>query len=120
MEKPIILVTGQHGQVGSELKVLAREMAEFDFVFTDVMELDIADADKVNAFFRQYKPAICINTAAYTAVDKAETEREIAYKINATSVGHLAENCAKINSSLIHISTDYVFDGTADKPYTEE
>jgi dTDP-4-dehydrorhamnose reductase len=120
MEKPIILVTGQHGQVGNELKILANNFKEFDFAFTDVQELDIADAEKVNHFFNEYKPVICINTAAYTAVDKAETEREIAFKINATAVGHLAENCARTNARLIHISTDYVFDGTADKPYTEE
>jgi dTDP-4-dehydrorhamnose reductase len=119
MEKPIILVTGQHGQLGSELKILADNYQEVNFVFTDVKELDIADAEKVNRFFNEYKPAICINTAAYTAVDKAETEREIAYKINATAVGHLAENCAKTNSKLIQISTDYVFDGTTNKPYTE-
>ncbi|MCW3106115.1 MAG: dTDP-4-dehydrorhamnose reductase [Segetibacter sp.] len=120
MAKPIVLVTGQNGQLGNELKVLSKEYPQFDFVFTDVLELDIADAAKVNDFFQQYKPAICINAAAYTAVDKAETDKKLALKINADAVGNLAENCAKINARFIHVSTDYVFDGTATTPYTED
>lgn len=120
MSKPIVLVTGQNGQLGNELKVLAEQYAQYDYVFTDVMELDITNAQKVNAFFEQHKPAFCINAAAYTAVDKAETDKELALKINAEAVGNLAENCAKINTRFIHVSTDYVFDGTASTPYTED
>lgn len=120
MPKPIILITGQHGQLGNELKVLSANYLQYDYIFTDVGELDITDAQKVSEFFDQYKPAICINAAAYTAVDKAETDKDLALKINAYAVGSLAENCHKINSKFIHISTDYVFDGTASSPYTED
>lgn len=118
--KPIVLVTGQNGQLGNELKVVAKEYPQFDYVFTDVVELDITDAAKVRQFFEQYKPAICINAAAYTAVDKAETDQALALKINAEAVGNLAENCAKVHARFIHVSTDYVFDGTATTPYTED
>lgn len=120
MAKPIILVTGQNGQLGSELKILSEKYSQFNYVFTDVLELDITDEEKVRQYFKQHKPAICINAAAYTAVDKAETERELTLKINATAVGYLAEICAAINARFIHISTDYVFDGTAATPYTED
>lgn len=119
MSKPIILVTGQNGQLGNELKVLSKGFPQYDFAFTDVAELDITDSEKVNAFFTNYKPAICINAAAYTAVDKAETDRELALKINGCAVGNLAANCSKMNTRFIHISTDYVFDGTATRPYVE-
>lgn len=120
MAKPIVLVTGQNGQLGNELKILAGRYPQFDYVFTDVAELDITDSEKVNAFFMEHKPAICINAAAYTAVDKAETEKELALKINADAVGNLAENCAKTKAKFIHVSTDYVFDGTASSPYKED
>lgn len=119
MSKPVILVTGQNGQLGNELKVLSKNYSQYDYVFTDVGELDITDAAKVAEFFLRYKPVICINAAAYTAVDKAETDRELALKINAHAVGNLADNCNKINTRFIHISTDYVFDGTATTPYSE-
>lgn len=120
MAKPLVLVTGQNGQLGNELKLLAGEYNQFDYIFTDVMELDIADAIKVTHFFTEHKPSFCINAAAYTAVDKAETEKEITLKINAEAVGNLAENCARLNARLVHVSTDYVFDGTANSPYTED
>ncbi len=120
MPKPIILVTGQNGQLGNELKVLSKNFPQYDFAFTDVAELDITNAKKVHDYFNNYKPAICINAAAYTAVDKAETDRELALQINAYAVGNLAEKCRKINTRFIHISTDYVFDGTANTPYTED
>ena len=120
MSNPIILVTGQNGQLGNELKVLSKTYPQYDFVFTDVAELDITDSAKVDQFFNTYKPAICINAAAYTAVDKAETDRELALNINAYAVANLAENCRKLNTRFIHVSTDYVFDGTATSPYTED
>lgn len=120
MPKPTVLITGQKGQLGNELKVLSAKYPQYDFVFTDVEELDITDAEKVNEFFTLYKPAICINAAAYTAVDKAETDKDVALKINAYAVGNLAENCSKIKTKFIHISTDYVFDGTANSPYKED
>ena len=120
MAKPIVLVTGQNGQLGSELKLLSKQNDQYDYVFTDVAELDITDAEKVAFFFEKYKPAVCINAAAYTAVDKAETEKELALKINAEAAGILAENCAKVSARFIHVSTDYVFDGTASTPYGED
>lgn len=119
MSASIILVTGQNGQLGNELKVLSKTFPQYEYVFTDADELDITDAEKVDEYFRNYKPVICINAAAYTAVDKAETDRELALKINARAVGNLAENCRKLNTRFIHISTDYVFDGTAAIPYNE-
>lgn len=120
MSASIILVTGQNGQLGNELKVLSKTFPQYEYVFTDADELDITDAEKVDEYFRNYKPVICINAAAYTAVDKAETDRELALKINARAVGNLAENCRKLNTRFIHISTDYVFDGTAAIPYNED
>ena len=120
MSKPAVLITGQYGQLGNELKLLSAKYPQYDYVFTDVDELDITNEEKVNEFFNQYKPVICINAAAYTAVDKAETDKELALKINAYAVGNLAENCNKLHAKFIHISTDYVFDGTASIPYTED
>src|SRR4051812_9678503 len=97
MAKPTILITGQNGQLGNELKVLSAKFPEYEYVFTDVAELDITDAEKVNEFFSTYKPAICINAAAYTAVDRAETDKELALSINGHAVGNLAENCNRSN-----------------------
>lgn len=115
-----ILVTGKNGQLGSELQLIATNYSSFEFIFTDVAELDITDLDRVNAFFQQHQPAICINAAAYTAVDKAESEQELALQINARAVGNLAMNCKKYGARFIHISTDYVFDGNAKSPYKED
>ncbi len=120
MSKPVVLVTGQNGQLGNELKVIAGNYTEFDFHFTDVAEMDITDGKMVRSVFEEYKPVICINTAAYTAVDKAETERDLAMKINATAVGILAENCKRSSTRFIQVSTDYVFDGNGTSPYTED
>jgi dTDP-4-dehydrorhamnose reductase len=120
MAKPFILVTGQNGQLGNELKTLSRKYAQYDYVFTDVAEMDITNEQKVGDFFEKYTPEICINAAAYTAVDKAENDKELALKINAGAVGILAANCSKVNAKFIHVSTDYVFDGTATSPYTED
>ncbi len=120
MSKPIILLTGKNGQLGNELQLLAIQYPQYHFEFTDVEELDITDKEKVDIFFAENKPIACINAAAYTAVDKAETDRELSMKINADAVGILAENCNKYGTRFIHISTDYVFDGTATQPYNEE
>jgi dTDP-4-dehydrorhamnose reductase len=120
MINPLILVTGQNGQLGNELRVLSATFPDFDFIFTDVQELDISNAKEVNHFFDRYKPAICINAAAYTAVDKAETECDLALKINAEAVGTLAANCARVGARLLHVSTDYVYDGNGTVPYLED
>ena len=118
--RPLILVTGKNGQVGNELVKLSAQYPQFDYEFTDVAELDITNAELVGNFFAERKPMCCINAAAYTAVDKAETDQALALKINAEAVGILAENCAKVGAQFIHISTDYVYDGLATTPYLED
>ena len=115
-----ILVTGANGQLGSELRILAHEHPGFTFIFTDVAELDITVENDIDMFVRDDKPDAIINCAAYTAVDKAEQEDSLAFLINATAVGNLARVASKINAVLIHISTDYVFDGKGYKPYMED
>ena len=118
--KPItILVTGANGQLGNELHVLAPLFTDCVFLFVTKEELNIADAAALENYFRAHSIDYCINCAAYTAVDKAEVEKEQAFLINADAVGTLARVCNKINTQLIHISTDYVFDGTAKQPYKE-
>ncbi len=120
MSNPVILVTGANGQLGKELQVLAELYDDHDFVFAGKEGLPIQDAGAVNAYFAEYDPGYCINCAAYTAVDKAETEEEIAYAVNATGVANLARACFDAGTKFIHISTDYVFDGKSPVPYTED
>ena len=119
MSRPIILVTGSHGQVGSELNVLSVQYAGYDFLFVDKDHLSIDDPAAVDSYFQQHKPNWCLNCAAYTAVDRAETEKETAMRVNADAVGFLAAACHRYNTRFIHISTDYVFSGTATVPYKE-
>ena len=114
-----ILVTGSKGQLGSELKKIANKNQSNDWFFTDVEELDITSSSAVTDFFISNSINICFNCAAYTAVDKAEDEPELANKINAEAVRNLADACLKTNAILVHISTDYVFDGENFKPYEE-
>ena len=112
-----ILVTGANGQLGNECRTLAESITNAEFVFTDVAELSITDSKSVEEIFSKNKFDYCINAAAYTAVDLAETETELAQLINATAVGYLADACRKNNCRLIHVSTDYVFDGTNEIGY---
>jgi len=114
-----ILVTGSHGQLGNELQKIAKKNQSMDWFFTDVNDLDITSVFEVNNFFVSNHINICINCAAYTAVDKAEDEPEFANRINADAVRNLADACLQANALLIHISTDYVFDGENYKPYEE-
>ncbi|RAI99886.1 dTDP-4-dehydrorhamnose reductase [Chitinophaga skermanii] len=114
-----ILVTGGYGQLGQTFQALAGRYPQYNFTFTDVEQLDITNQDAVNAFLAGGQFAYLINCAAYTAVDKAETEEEIAFKLNFEATLYLAEACAANNTQLIHVSTDYVFDGKANKPYKE-
>ena len=114
-----ILITGAYGQLGNELNVLSNQYPEWQFLFTDADTLDITDENAVELFFQTHLPGVVINCAAYTAVDKAETDTETAWKINALAPGILARAAKKTDSKLIHISTDYVFDGTACQPLTE-
>ncbi|MCF8179210.1 MAG: dTDP-4-dehydrorhamnose reductase [Sulfuritalea sp.] len=112
-----ILLTGSHGQLGRELK---RSLASLgDLVACDHQQLDLSDPDMLRSTVRSVAPALIVNAAAYTAVDKAETETEMAHAINAAAPGILAEEAAKLGARLIHYSTDYVFDGVKAAPYTE-
>jgi len=114
-----ILVTGSNGQVGSELRELAKEY-DYTFFFTDRESLDITKKEDIHNFVTQNNINVIINAAAYTAVDKAEEDEENATKVNHLAVEHLAEIAKEQNTKLIHISTDYVFDGKNYKPYNED
>jgi len=114
-----ILVTGSKGQLGSDIQDISSQYPALQFDFTDIEELDLTDASMVETYFNENKPDFCVNCAAYTAVDQAEDEEELALKINRDTVDMLAKVCKKNNSRLIHVSTDYVFDGTNFKPYAE-
>ncbi|MBV5312412.1 MAG: dTDP-4-dehydrorhamnose reductase [Prolixibacteraceae bacterium] len=115
-----ILVTGAKGQLGSEINKISGQFAEMEFCFTDVAELDITNSEKVAELISEFQPEFLINCAAYTAVDKAETDLAVATLLNATAVGILAEQSSKIGCKIIHVSTDYVFDGNGPKPYKED
>ena len=118
MSKPLIVVTGKNGQLGSELQLLAPLfVAEYDFLFVDRSQLDLSSNDSIDNFFAAHTPSVVINCAAYTAVDKAETDREAAFQINGTAVGKLAAHAAAVNALFITVSTDYVFNGNGTSPY---
>ncbi|MCX6287276.1 MAG: dTDP-4-dehydrorhamnose reductase [Bacteroidetes bacterium] len=114
-----ILITGAKGQLGNEFKLLAKKFPDYHLTFTDVEELDISDMQAVSAFFDKLHPDVVVNCAAYTAVDKAEQEPELALKINALAVRNLSNACGEFNALLIHISTDYIFSGKNYRPYVE-
>lgn len=120
MEKTKILVTGSNGQLGSELRELSAEYANYSFTFTDVTELDITDIKGLNDFFSKEKYDFVINCAAYTAVDAAESNQDMAFKLNTTAVDLLVEMAEKYGFFFVQISTDYVFDGEKNVPYVEE
>jgi len=114
-----ILVTGSNGQLGSEIRKLEKEFPGFQFVFTDIEELDLLDFAAVDKFVSLGEFSFCLNCAAYTAVDKAEDEEELAMNINVDAVVNLAKVCDQNKVFLIHISTDYVFNGESHRPYIE-
>ena len=114
-----ILVTGANGQLGNELRALAAQYPDFGFLFTDLEELDICNPTAVNKYLSASRPAFLVNCAAYTAVDKAESDRETAFRLNAEALKNLNESCLQFNTRIIHISTDYVFDGKSYVPYNE-
>ncbi len=116
----IILVTGSYGQLGSEIKELSSDYQELKFLFTDVDTLDITNFKRLENFFDENQVDFVINCAGYTNVDKAETDKDAAYLINVSAVKYLAELTNKKSTRLIHISTDYVFDGTGNNPYKED
>ena len=115
-----IWVTGANGQLGSELRELSKNCKDFEFVFTDMPELDLTKHDAVKKAFKEIKPDVVINAAAYTAVDLAESEGEKTYAVNTYAVANLAALCSAGKAFLIHVSTDFVFDGKRSCPYHEE
>jgi dTDP-4-dehydrorhamnose reductase len=115
-----VLVTGANGQLGRCIRDIASEFPELTFFFTSKNELDIENYAQVSDFFQKNKIDYCINTAAYTNVEKAESESEKAFSINAEAVKNLAICCKQSNTTLLHISTDYVFDGKKREPYKED
>ena len=114
-----ILVTGSNGQLGNELRKLVKVSKDYNFVFTDIAELDITNPEAIEALMQAENIAVIINCAAYTAVDKAETETVAAYRINRDAPGYLAAAALQFNALLVHVSTDYVFSGEGFRPYTE-
>lgn len=114
-----ILITGAYGQLGSELKEISKKFPQFTYFFTDADTLDICNKEAVNDFIANNKINFLINCAAYTAVDKAEDEPGLCAKINCDAVRNLGEAAAAHGTKVLHVSTDYVFDGTNYRPYVE-
>ena len=113
------LITGAKGQLGSELKVASKKYFGHDFIFTDIDTLDITDGEALHEFIKKYNPHWIINCAAYNLVDKAEEEQEQAIMINALAVKNIASVIRDTPCKLIHISSDYIFDGKSKVPYRE-
>ena len=114
-----VLITGSNGQLGSEIKELATHYKTINFILKDLPDLDICNFEALQAFILDHKINAVINCAAYTAVDKAEEDAEVAEKVNSKGVLNLVNALQKVNGKLIHISTDYVFDGDHFLPYQE-
>ncbi|MBW3518874.1 dTDP-4-dehydrorhamnose reductase [Flavobacterium sp. NKUCC04_CG] len=116
----VVLVTGAGGQLGQAIQSISVKHTEIDFVFCDSSMLDITDKEKCQRVFEKYRPKYCINTAAYTAVDLAEMEPERAFEVNVNGVENLVSSCLEMETVLIHLSTDFVFDGLQKRPYSED
>ncbi|KAB1066513.1 dTDP-4-dehydrorhamnose reductase [Tamlana haliotis] len=115
-----VLVTGAKGQLASCIRDLEAQYRHLNFIYADASMLDICDVNQVLSFFKAQKSIdYCINCAAYTAVDKAENEQQKAFQINAEGPRNLARVCVEFKATLLHVSTDFVFDGESDKPYVE-
>ena len=114
-----ILITGAYGQLGSEIKEASLRYPEFHFAFHDMDTLDITKSGQLKSFFSSDSFDFIVNCAAYTGVDEAEKDRATAFLVNSTAAGYLAETAEQNSCKLIHISTDYVFGGNQDKPYSE-
>ena len=115
----VVLVTGANGQLGQSIQFIANQYPNIQFIYTDYQELDITNFESCLTVFAKHQPHFCINTAAYTAVDKAESEFEKAHLINAVGPENLAKVCKEFDTILVHISTDFIFDGTSKVPYLE-
>ncbi len=109
----VVLVTGANGQLGQSIRFVAHKYPNIQFIYTDFQEMDITNFENCQSVFAIHKPQFCINTAAYTAVDKAESEVEKAHLINAVGPENLAKVCKEFDTVLLHISTDFIFDGTS-------
>jgi len=107
----VVLVTGANGQLGQSIQFIANKYPKIQFVYTDFQEMDITNIESCQAVFSEHKPQFCINTAAYTAVDKAQSEPEKAHLINAVGPENLAKVCKEFDTILLHISTDFIFSG---------
>ncbi|MDR0574790.1 MAG: dTDP-4-dehydrorhamnose reductase [Tannerella sp.] len=115
-----VLITGANGQLGAALRTVSDRFDGFEFYFTDVDALDICDKSQVRDFMKSYRIDYVVNCAAYTAVDKAEDDEETCMRINCDAVRNIGELAASLGAGVIHISTDYVFDGCAAHPYRED
>ena len=115
----VVVVTGANGQLGQAIQFVASNYPNIDFVFCSSSDLDITNKENCESVFKKEKPDFCINAAAYTAVDIAESDSEKAALINAIGAKNLAESCKNFNAKIIHISTDFVFDGSKKAPYNE-
>lgn len=115
-----ILITGANGQLGTAFRDIAPANTQHQFYFKTRSELDILDAAAITAAIKETGVTVLVNCAAYTAVDKAETEKETAFAINGEAPGLMAKLCADLGVRLVHISTDYVFNGDGEKPYRED
>lgn len=114
-----ILVTGANGQLGKTFKAIQNKYKNHEFIFTDRELLDITKRKEVSTFFEQHSIDFVLNCAAYTAVDQAEDESNLAYLVNKSGVEHLVKACESYHVNLIHFSTDYVFNGSKNQPYSE-
>jgi len=115
----VILITGANGQLGNEMKVVSKNFYGYDFIFTDIDTLDITNKEKTSEFILSAQPDWIVNCAAYNLVDKAESEPDIAMLVNSTAVKNIAEAIKGSECKLIHVSSDYVFDGKSNIPYDE-
>ncbi len=120
MNECTIIVFGANGQLGQCLQLAAKQFSKANFVFLSSKDCDINQSESLKIAFEKHKPEFVINAAAYTQVDLAEEEKDKAYAINAEAVENIAKLCNQFSSKLIHISTDYVFNGEAKQAYTEE
>jgi len=115
----VVLVLGAGGQLGQSLRFIANDYPEIQFNFFSRLDLDITNELELKSIFNSVRPNFCVNASAYTAVDKSESEQEQAHLINVVGVKNIAQICQDFDTTLIHVSTDFVFDGTKNSPYTE-
>lgn len=119
MNKKRVMITGANGQLGRAVNLQYADSGEYELINTDVGELDITNIDKVMAFVRETRPYAIINCAAYTAVDACEKEEDLAFRINAIGPRNLSIAATETGAKMMHVSTDYVFDGNGTRPYRE-